>query len=87
MLATKSNPYDYSLKNELRYMLLDFQENAEGKFVAGFKKPRNFIDGYCQTNSTGSSVMHTIGVQDKRTYEWIYTPEAKEFFQCSNGTV
>ncbi len=84
MLATKPNPWgiqDITMNNELRYMILDFQENSEGKFVAGFKKPHNFIDGYCQINySTGPSSMNIIGIQDKRTCEWLYTPEAKEFF-------
>lgn len=86
MLATKPNPWGIqtvgdSTKNELRYMILDFQENTDGKFVAGFRKPRNFIDGYCQINSNnGPSSMNIIGIQDKRTHEWFYTPEAKEFF-------
>lgn len=37
MLALKPNPWginDLTFKNELRYMILDFQENTEGKFVA-----------------------------------------------------
>lgn len=62
-------------------MTLDFQENTEGKFVAGFRKPRNFIDGYCQINySAGPLSMNIVGVQDKMNHEWFYTPEAKEFF-------
>lgn len=81
MLATKPNSWDIQsvfTKND-RYMILDFQENADGKFVAGFKKPRDFIDGYCQMTNT-KSPMNIIGIQDRHTYEWIYTPVAKEFF-------
>lgn len=80
MLALKPNTWDvsdFTMKNELRYMALDFQENTEGKFVAGFKKPSNFIDGYCQIKS---SPINTIGIQDKITHEWFYNREAKEFF-------
>ena len=84
MLALKPNPWginDLTMKNELRYMILDFQENTEGKFVAGFRKPRNFTDDYCQVNySIGPSSMNIVGIQDKRTHEWLYTSEAKEFF-------
>lgn len=84
MLTMKPNAWginDLTMNNELRYMLLDFQENTEGKFVAGFKKPHNFIDGYCQISySAGPSSMNIVGIQDKRTHEWFYAPEAKEFF-------
>lgn len=78
MQTLKPNPWGI---NELRCMTLDFQENTEGKFVAGFRKPRNFIDGYCQINySAGPLSMNIVGVQDKMNHEWFYTPEAKEFF-------
>ena len=82
MLALKPNPWGINdLKNELRYTILDFQENTEGKFVAGFRKPRNFIDGYCQIrHSTDPSSINIVGMQDKITKEWLYASEAKEFF-------
>lgn len=83
MLTMKPNAWginDLTMKNELRYMLLDFQENAEGKFVSGFKKHCNFIDGYCQLSSNAGLSINIIGIQDKLTHEWFFTPEAKEFF-------
>ena len=80
MPTLKPDPWDI-MKNELRRIVLDFQENTEGKFVAGFKKPHNFIDGYCQINYSASSLsMNIVGIQDKVTNEWFYAPEAKEFF-------
>lgn len=82
MLATKPNLWGPALKSEVKYMLLDFQENTEGKFVAGFRKPRDFIDGYGQIcyNTYDPSMKTVIGVQCKRTYEWTYTAEAREVF-------
>ncbi len=69
------------IKNQFRCTILDFQENIEGKFVAVFIKPHNFIDGYCQIYyKAGPLSINVVGIQDKITREWFFNTEAKEFF-------
>lgn len=83
MLATRPSTRDILntiMKNEVLCEILDFQENIEGKFVSSFKKPCNFIDGYCQLSSNAGLSINIIGIQDKLTHEWFFTTEAKEFF-------
>lgn len=83
MLATRPSTRDILntiMKNEVLCVILDFQENTEGRFVSSFKKHCNFIDGYCQLSSNAGLSINIIGIQDKLTHEWFFTPEAKEFF-------
>lgn len=82
MLATKPNPWgiqDITDNGELKWMPLEFVKNVDGLYVAGIKKPKDYVDGYCQINyTTVKSSMNIVAIQDKRTRAFLFATEAQD---------
>lgn len=39
---------NFTFRNELKSVKLQFGKNTDGFYVAGVKKPNDFVNGYCE---------------------------------------
>lgn len=61
---------NFAFRNELKSVQLQFGKNTDGFYVAGVKKPNDFVNGYCEIVSMEENGKNIYAIQDTKSHKF-----------------